>query len=57
MVDINTLSQRLNTRTLHLILLSMASCGVWPLLWLYKNKISLAIPRVTRFTARCLLFG
>lgn len=38
MVDINTLSQRLNTRTLHLILLSMATCGVWPLLWLYKKQ-------------------
>lgn len=31
MVDINTLSQRLNTRTLHLLLLSMATCGVWSL--------------------------
>lgn len=38
MTDINTLSQRLNTRTLHYVLLSMATCGVWPLLWLYKKQ-------------------
>ncbi|WP_449567222.1 hypothetical protein [Lelliottia nimipressuralis] len=38
MTDINTLSQRLNTRTLHFVLLSMATCGVWPLLWLYKKQ-------------------
>lgn len=38
MTDINTLSLRLNTRTLHFVLLSMASCGVWPLLWLYKKQ-------------------
>ncbi|WP_404810780.1 hypothetical protein [Yersinia enterocolitica] len=37
MTDIITLSQRLNTRTLHFVLLSMATCGVWPLLWLYKK--------------------
>ncbi|TBL69061.1 hypothetical protein [Hafnia alvei] len=38
MTDINTLSQRLNTRTLHFVLLRMVSCGVWPLLWLYKKQ-------------------
>lgn len=38
MTDINTLSQRLNTRTLHFVLLSMTTCGVWPLLWLYKKQ-------------------
>lgn len=38
MTDINTLSQRLNTRTLHFVLLSMATCGIWPLLWLYKKQ-------------------
>ncbi|HFT7230079.1 TPA: DUF4234 domain-containing protein [Klebsiella pneumoniae] len=38
MTDINTLSQRLNTRTLHFVLLSMATFGVWPLLWLYKKQ-------------------
>lgn len=37
-ITINTLSQRLNTRTLHFVLLSMATCGVWPLLWLYKKQ-------------------
>ena len=37
-ITINTLSQRLNTRTLHFVLLSMVTCGVWPLLWLYKKQ-------------------
>ncbi|MDU7883822.1 MAG: DUF4234 domain-containing protein [Klebsiella michiganensis] len=37
-ITINTLSQRLNTRTLHFVLLSMVTCGVWPLLWLNKKQ-------------------
>ncbi|EIX7809406.1 DUF4234 domain-containing protein [Salmonella enterica] len=38
MTDISTLSQRLNTRTLHFVLLTLVTCGVWPLLWLYKKQ-------------------
>ncbi|AUT95585.1 TPA: DUF4234 domain-containing protein [Citrobacter freundii] len=38
MTDITTLSQRLNTRTLHFVLLTLVTCGVWPLLWLYKKQ-------------------
>ena len=37
-ITINTLSQRLNTRTLHFVLLSLVTGGVWPLLWLYKKQ-------------------
>jgi len=38
MNDISTLSQRLATPTLHFVLLSIATFGVWPLLWLYKKQ-------------------
>ncbi|CAI1115644.1 DUF4234 domain-containing protein [Serratia proteamaculans] len=38
MIDISTLSQRLNTRTLHFVLLTLVTCGIWPLLWLYKKQ-------------------
>lgn len=32
------LSQQLNTRTLYFVLLSIVTCGVCPLLWLYKKQ-------------------
>ena len=38
MTDISTLSQRLATPTLHFVLLSIVTFGVWPLLWLYKKQ-------------------
>ncbi|WP_329911824.1 DUF4234 domain-containing protein [Serratia quinivorans] len=38
MTDISTLSQRLATPTLHFVLLTIATFGVWPLLWLYKKQ-------------------
>ncbi|STR23082.1 DUF4234 domain-containing protein [Klebsiella oxytoca] len=38
MTEISTLSQRLNTPTLHFVLLSLVTFGVWPLLWLYKKQ-------------------
>lgn len=34
MTDISTLSQRLATPTLTFVLLTIATCGIWPLLWL-----------------------
>lgn len=37
-ITINTLSQRLATPTLHFVLLSIVTFGVWPLLWLYKKQ-------------------
>lgn len=38
MNDISTLSQRLATPTLHFVLLTLATCGIWPLLWLYRKQ-------------------
>lgn len=38
MTNISSLSQRLNSSTLHFVLLSMVTCGIWPLLWLYKKQ-------------------
>ena len=38
MTKISSLSQRLTSPTLHFVLLSMLTCGVWPLLWLYKKQ-------------------
>ncbi|MHA7844747.1 hypothetical protein [Serratia sp. D1N4] len=38
MKEITTLSQRLNTPTLHFVLLSIVTFGVWPLLWLHKKQ-------------------
>ncbi|KLP44166.1 DUF4234 domain-containing protein [Enterobacter ludwigii] len=38
MNDISLLSQRLATPTLHFVLLSIVTCGIWPLLWLYKKQ-------------------
>ncbi|ULH13670.1 DUF4234 domain-containing protein [Serratia marcescens] len=38
MNDISTLSQRLATPTLNFVLLTVATCGIWPLLWLYRKQ-------------------
>lgn len=38
MTDIFPLSQRLATPTLHFVLLTIATCGIWPLLWLYRKQ-------------------
>ena len=38
MTDITTLSQRLATPTLNFVLLTVATCGIWPLLWLYRKQ-------------------
>ncbi|HHL5070512.1 TPA: hypothetical protein ACQ8EK_005378 [Klebsiella quasipneumoniae] len=38
MTDVSTLSQRLATPTLNFVLLTIATCGIWPLLWLYRKK-------------------
>lgn len=38
MTDISTLSQRLATPTLTFVLLTIATCGIWPLLWLYRKQ-------------------
>lgn len=35
---ITSLKDKLNTSTWHLVLLSIASYGIYPLMWLYKNQ-------------------
>ncbi|AOV98212.1 hypothetical protein A9798_15480 [Edwardsiella hoshinae] len=42
MNDISLLSQRLNTPTLNFVLLSIVTCGIWPLLWIYKKQDSIS---------------
>lgn len=38
MHDVTTLKTQLQTNTLHLSLLTVATGGIYPLLWLYKNQ-------------------
>lgn len=38
MSSINELSLRINTRTLNFVLLSVVTCGIYPLLWLYRKQ-------------------
>lgn len=38
MSDINELKDKINTKTLNMVLLSMATAGLYLLLWLYKSN-------------------
>ncbi|ACX86297.1 DUF4234 domain-containing protein [Pectobacterium parmentieri] len=38
MSDISDLKQRLDTKTLNFVLLTMVTCGVWPIVWLFKKQ-------------------
>lgn len=38
MSSINDLSTRLNSKTLNFVLLSVVTCGIYPLLWLYRKQ-------------------
>lgn len=46
MSNINELKDSLNTKTLNLVLLSIATGGIYPLLWIYKNTST--IERITK---------
>lgn len=46
MSNINELKDTLNTKTLHLVLLTIATGGIYPLLWIYKNTST--IERITK---------
>ncbi|MDC8803463.1 DUF4234 domain-containing protein [Halomonas pacifica] len=46
MSTINELKDSLNTKTLHLVLLTIATGGIYPLLWIYKNTST--IERITK---------
>ncbi|MBQ4789012.1 MULTISPECIES: DUF4234 domain-containing protein [Pectobacterium] len=38
MSDISDLKQRLDTKTLNFVLLTLVTCGVWPIVWLFKKQ-------------------
>ncbi|HDY7923017.1 MULTISPECIES: DUF4234 domain-containing protein [Vibrio] len=38
MSDISSLKDTINTKTLNLVLLTIATAGIYPLLWLYRNQ-------------------
>lgn len=38
MSDISGLKNKINTKTLNLFLLTIATAGIYPLLWLYRNQ-------------------
>ena len=37
MSSITILKEKVNTKTLNFVLLSIATAGIYPILWLYKN--------------------
>lgn len=37
MTHFSELKDRVNTKTLHLVLLTLATAGIYPLMWLYRN--------------------
>ncbi len=37
MSEINALKDKINTKTVNLVLLTIATAGIFPLLWLYRN--------------------
>ena len=55
MSSITTLKEKLATPTLHLALLTLATGGVWPLLWLYKNQDTLMQETGQRFSSSVLI--
>lgn len=55
MPSITTLKEKLATPTLHLALLTVATGGVWPLLWLYKHQDTLMQETGQRFSSSVLI--
>lgn len=55
MSSITTLKEKLATPTLHLALLTVATGGVWPLIWLYKNQGTLMQETGQRFSSSVLI--
>ncbi|MBM1020249.1 DUF4234 domain-containing protein [Enterobacter sp. A11] len=55
MSSITTLKEKLATPTLHLALLTVATGGVWPLIWLYKNQDTLMQETGQRFSSSVLI--
>lgn len=55
MSSITTLKEKLATPTLHLALLTVATGGVWPLVWLYKHQDTLMQETGQRFSSSVLV--
>jgi len=55
MSSITTLKEKLATPTLHLALLTVATGGVWPLIWLYKHQDTLMQETGQRFSSSVLI--
>ena len=55
MSNITTLKEKLATPTLHLALLTLATGGVWPLVWLYKHQDTLMQETGQRFSSSVLV--
>lgn len=52
---ISALKDKLNTSTLHLALLSIATGGVYPLLWLYKHQDTIMMETDKAFSSRVMV--
>lgn len=50
--SVSSLKEQLNTPTWHLVLLTLATGGIYPLLWLYKNQDTLMQETGQRFSSR-----
>lgn len=55
MPSITTLKEKLATPTLHLALLTLATGGVWLLIWLYKHQDTLMQETGQRFSSSVLI--
>lgn len=53
--SITALKEKLNTSTWHLVLLALATHGIYPLMWLYKNQDTIMHEVGQRFSSGTLL--
>ncbi|BCA38782.1 DUF4234 domain-containing protein [Kluyvera ascorbata] len=53
--DIASLKNKLASPTWHLVLLSIASYGIYPLMWLYRNQDTIMQETGHRFSSRVLI--
>ncbi|WP_337262773.1 MULTISPECIES: DUF4234 domain-containing protein [unclassified Serratia (in: enterobacteria)] len=53
--SVSSLKEKINTSTWHLALLTFATGGIYPLLWLYKHQDTLMQETGQRFSSRALV--
>lgn len=53
--SVSSLKEKLDTSTWHLVLLTLATGGIYPLLWLYKNQDTLMQETEQQFSSRALV--